>query len=212
MRRCWSTRLAALLIEATLILSTTAHAQESIEPEPKHLLQWQLETFADLVGEDTDAVSRRILWDPGLTPLVAAAADARTHRRRLGKGLTIGGFSLMGLGLIVGGIMVISGIAAPWDTNCPYEGGSNCESNKNDDAEIHAGLTVMVVSLAAGLAVGLPGLIVLSSTAEAEDSALNRYRRLKEAPRPSMSATDFRAVQGSQPGKSFNLSLVSFRF
>lgn len=175
----------------------TDRAAESVPGRTgAELTQRQLDGFASLVGEDEAVVVQRLLRDPSLVPLAAAAADARAARRRTGMAMTIGGFGLMGVGLLVGGAMVISGITPNHD--CPYEGGGNCGSADND-SEVHGGLLVMLASTAVGLGLGIPGIVQLARPSETERDVLERYST--PSPRPAV-----------RLGRGAVLPLLSFGF
>jgi F0F1-type ATP synthase membrane subunit c/vacuolar-type H+-ATPase subunit K len=207
MRVASTVRVAALLVGATLIPQNAAFGQESDSPAAEQLSQSQLEAFAGLADVSTDEIVRRVLWDPGLTPLIAAAADANLERRRLGKGMTIAGFSGMGAGILVGIVLVISSLR--WDTGCPYEGGSNCTPQGDDEGQKHSGYILMVASVAVGLGVAIPGIIISSSTGATEDRALKRFQGQKDPPRPFAAP---RALHAAAPGRSLGLPLVSLAF
>ena len=193
-----------------LVVPATVSAQANSTPQPRRLSQAQMDVFAAVVDEDVSVVERRLLWDPSLGQFAAAAADARVSRRRLGTAMTVGGFATMGLGLLVGGVMWVSGIRLFSD--CPYEGGSNCQSPGNDEAQMHNGVVVALASTVVGLAFGIPGVVMLRGTSEAEKDAIQQYRAREYWPRPIAPAPYSRAFPGATPGKAFNLSLLSVPF
>jgi hypothetical protein len=199
-----------LVIGLGLVVPATAGAQGEQTARPGRLSPEQLDLFAAVVDEDVGMVERRLLWEPGLVQFAAAAADARVRRRRVGMGMTIGGFATAGLGLLVGGVMWVSGIRILSD--CPYEGGSNCESSGNNEAQMRNGVVVILASTAVGLAVGIPGVSMLRGTSEAEEDAIKRYRSGEYRPRPIAPLPYSRAFPAGVPGKTLNLSLLSVAF
>lgn len=179
-------------------LRDSSPAEQPAGRAPAQLTRRQLDDFASLVGEEEELVVQRLLRDPGLIPLVAEAADTRRARRRTGMAMTIGGFGLMGVGVLLGGVMVISGITPNHD--CPYEGGSTCDSGGND-GEVHTGLLVMLASTAVGLSLGIPGVVRLASPSETERNALERYSNPPARPRLA-----------GRPGRDLVLPLLSLSF
>lgn len=169
------------------------------------LTERQLNDFAALVGEDEEVALRRLLWEPSLVALAAAAAEARRARRQAGMAMTIGGFSLMGIGLLLGGVMVISGLTP--DQRCPYEGGSACDSGGNDE-DVRAGFLVMLVSTGVGLGLGIPGIVRLSRPSETETQALDRY---SNAGRPALPAHPGARAAGIT-GRNLVVPVLAFDF
>jgi hypothetical protein len=134
--------------------------------------------------------------------------EAGVKRRRTGLVLTVAGFGTALVGLVVGGVVWASGIRLMSD--CPYEGGSNCESPGNDEGTMRTGKTIMVVATVAGLLAGIPGVVMLRSPAQAEDDVVARYRtgvRWRPAVFPPS-----RISPDSTPGKTVGLPLLSVRF
>jgi hypothetical protein len=167
-----------------------------------------LDWFAGVVSDDPSIVEQRLVWDPALVPMAAAAMDAGLSRRRVGLTLTVAGFSAAVVGLVLGAVVWASGIRLTSD--CPYEGGSNCESPGNDEATMHKGKMIMVISMVAGLSAGIPGVIILGGSSQAEDDVLQRYRsgaRWRPAVFPPS-----RTLPGSPSGKTLGLPLLSVRF
>jgi len=126
----------------------------------------QLDAFAALVDESTNTVAQRLSTDPSLMPLAAKAADARMRRKHTGKVLTIAGFTIFGLGTVIGFEMIVAS-ARPY--NCPSNG---CPAGGNHGLP---GLVVMLVSETIGLAVAIPGIVKMASQSEAEAEASARY-------------------------------------
>jgi len=130
----------------------------------------QLDAFARVVGDDTDVVAQRLASDPGLLPLAAAAADARLARRHSGATLTTAGFLVLGVGLLGGGVLIVSGLTP---SGCGWEE-PNCGGGDNDGT-VHAGFAALLVGLVAGPALAIPGLVKLARTTQVEADALERY-------------------------------------
>jgi hypothetical protein len=126
----------------------------------------QLDAFAALVGESPSTVAQRLSTDPSLMPLAAKAANARMQRKHTGKVLTIAGFTIFGLGTVIGFEMMV---ASAGSYNCPSNG---CPAGGNHGVP---GLVVMLVSETIGLAMGIPGIVKLASQSEAETEASARY-------------------------------------
>jgi hypothetical protein len=202
--------ISPFVLGLVLVVPATVSAQANSTPQPRRLSQSQLDVFAAVVDEDPSVVERRLLWDPSLGQFAAAAADARVSRRRLGTAMTVGGFATMGLGLLVGSVIWVSGIRLFSD--CPYEGGSNCQSPGNDEDQMSKGVIVALASTVVGLAVGIPGVAMLRGTSEAEKDAIQQYRARESWPRPIAPAPYSRAFPGGPAGKTFNLSLLSVAF
>jgi hypothetical protein len=181
----------------------------SLPAPASSLTQSQIDAFAGLVNEDTEIVSQRLLWDPSLAPLVAAAADARTDRRRTGMGLTIAGFGILGVGLITGVVMYFDGALAGWG-DCPFEGGSGCESGPDHGEMKEAGIIILVAH-AVGLSMGFWGVSKLAGTSEAETRALERYQSPGPGFGPYHPPSALRGP-ASVPPKSLNIRLLSFTF
>jgi len=157
----------------------------------------QVDTFAELLGEPKERVEQRLLWDPGLVPLVAAAVDARLARKSQGKIMTIGGFTILGVGVVAGFLEALSGL-------CVY---GDCQ-----DAKSRAGEAIALASVGIGLALGIPGIVMLTRQSEAEDKAVDRYQLFGAGPPPAFPLGNSRALSTGSAGKNFSLSLWSFAF
>jgi len=159
-----------------------------------------VDTFAELLGEPRERVEQRLLWDPGLVPLVAAAVDARVARKNQGKLMTIGGFTILGVGVVAGFLEALSGL-------CIY---GDCQSEA--DAKSRAGEAIALASVGIGLALGIPGIVMLARQSEAEDKAVDRYQLFGAGPPPAFPLGNSRALSTGSAGKNFSLSLWSFAF
>ena len=162
----------------------------------------QVDTFAELLGEPRERVEEHLLWDPGLAPLVAAAADARRARKSQGKAMTIGGFTLLGVGVVAGLLVALSGPWICWDAACQSEA----------DARAHSGEAVALASVGLGLALGIPGIVMLARQSQAENQAVDRYQVSRVGPPSALPPGNSRALSTGAVGKTFSLSLWSFAF
>lgn len=216
-RRVRPRSIALALVSLHILVSLDARAQANAEPvrlkplppEPAlsmGLTSSQLHAFAAVVGEEESVVAQRLLWDPRIAPLAAAAADARVQRRQRGTLLIVTGFGLLAVGTVVGAAMVLSGITP--DHTCPYEGGSNCDSGGND-GEVDTGFAIMLVSTALGLPLGISGIVKNASPSETEKAALDVYS-LRSSP-PMWPPSPRGARGGLVPAKT-TLRLLSVRF
>jgi|SRR5450631_1190742 len=180
------------------------------EPPRVPLTLEQLNAFADLVGDSSDIVSVRLLSDPGMLPLAAAATEARSQRQRRGRKMAILGFTGFGVGTAVA---ILGGIAL-----------SNFDSSKRTqddecgcggDFEGLLGLELVVFGAVlgvGGLVVGAIGTNKLTEPSEAENKALERYDPLKVKRPPAMPPSYSLARPTGSAGKSLNLPLLSLTF
>ena len=162
----------------------------------------QLDTFAALLGEPEERVEQRLLWDPGLVPLATAAVDARLARKSQGKVMTIGGFTLLGVGVVAGLLVALSGPLICWDAACQSEA----------DARAHSGEVIALASVGIGLALGVPGIVMLARQSEAEDKAVDRYQLFGAGPPPAFPSGNSRTLSTGSAATTFSLSLCSFAF
>jgi hypothetical protein len=125
-----------------------------------------LKAFAAMVDEPEALVLQRLSLLPGLVPLAMAAGEVRMDRKHSGKVMAITGFSILGVGLVGGLALIASGISS----GCSNEGCSG------DDGRMQLGLGVAAVSAGVGLALGIPGIVRMSSQSSLEDDAVARYR------------------------------------
>lgn len=163
---------SCLTVALAFAIPTLARAQGggvplASVPAAPALTAAQLTAFAELIGETKPVVWQRLLADPDLAPLAAAAADARMERKSSGKALTIAGFTILGVGVGVGYVIMFSGIASAGD--CSY--GNSCGPNTD---RMLGGLAVGVLSVGVGLAIGIPGIFRMSSPSEVETQATER--------------------------------------
>jgi hypothetical protein len=145
-----------------------------------------LQEFAKLVGDPESVISQHLLTNPGLAPYAAAAADARMKRRSTGVTLTVGGFSLLGAGVIAGSIVYLSG------RNSSTCEGDVCESSSSGSL---IGLAVATASAVVGLAFAVPGLVKLFSQSETETAAAERYKSSRALP-PAIPTSSSARSQG----------------
>jgi hypothetical protein len=148
--------LASAQVEST-------EATATAKPTPSaRLTPEQLEAFSDLSGDGQSLVASRLSTNPRLVPLAAAAANARMSRRSTGKAMAIVGFTILGVGDIVGGAIIASTPGYP-----------NVQPGHGN--RILLGVGVGVVSLGVGLALAIPGLIKMASPSDIENRALDYY-------------------------------------
>jgi hypothetical protein len=169
-------------------------------PRPVFARQ-ELQAFAALVGEPESVVSQRLAASPDLLPFAAAAAEVRMERRSSGKVMTIAGFTVLGVGTVVGLAMVFSGIGA----KCTNDG---CSS---DDGRIQLGLLTAALSSGVGLALGIPGIVRMARQSEIETEAAARYRSASLVA-VSLGSTGSAQIQRGTLGTSFRLPLLAFVF
>jgi hypothetical protein len=163
----------------------------------------QLDSFAQLLGEDVPVVWQRLLLDPGLVPFATAAADARIERRRTGKVMTITGFTILGVGVIGGYILFLSGYADLFcwdDSSCSGQAGR----------KMLGGLVIMLASTGIGLGIGIPGIISITRQTEVETAAVERYQYPGYQGVPMPYAPPVQSLLS--PGKTLRLPLLSFTF
>lgn len=160
----------------------------------------QVDTFAELLGEPRERVEEHLFWDPGMAPLVAAAADARRARKSQGKVMTISGFTLLGVGVVAGLLEALSGMCFA----------DACQSES--EAKSRAGEAIALASVGIGLALGIPGIVILARQSEAENQAVDRYQDSGVGPLPRFPPGNSRALSAGSAVKTFSLSLWSFAF
>jgi len=166
----------------------------------------QLTAFAELMGETKPVVWQRLLADPGLAPLAAAAADVRMERKSSGKTMTIAGFTILGVGAGVGYAILLSGAMS--SDNCGYYE-SQCEP---DTDRMLGGVMIGLLSVGVGLAIGIPGIIRMAKQTEIETQASERYQAWSEG-RPLVYPGIYsQSPSMRSPGRRLDLSLLSFRF
>jgi hypothetical protein len=152
-------------------------------------------------------VWQRLQLDPGLVPLAAAAADARMSRKSSGKTRTIVGFSIFGVGLGAGYVIMLASIIGSADCNNGSSYNSTCDNNAGSG--VIAGLLVMVVATGVGLGIGIPGIVSMARQSEAETAAVDRYQYPFAPPAP----TPYYPGQSALPSpRAFKVPLLSFSF
>jgi hypothetical protein len=172
----------------------------------------QADAFADLLGEPVEDVAWRLHNEPRLIPLAAAAADARLTRQNFGKQMMTGGFMLFGLGMTVALGAVMSTMPAPGtcDDSDP------CQPSPMS-AKANAIGVVGLVTAALGLALAIPGIVVMARQTDIETEAVSRYQSTERDAPPTYSPVSPRSLPvGSLPvgsgGKAMSFSLWSFTF
>jgi hypothetical protein len=210
----WSSRLlvitSILVASATLATPAVVHAQDQpapfVAPPASSLTRLQVDAFAELLGEPKEVVWQRLLADPGLVPFAAAAADTRMERKSSGKTMTIVGFTILGVGLVAGYLIILSGISD--SMNCGFD--TSC--NPNNDGRITTGFVIGLVSTGVGLAIGVPGIVRMAKQTEVETEAVDRYQYTGAGRQPVFPPGYSSALPGSASRKALNLSLLSFKF
>jgi hypothetical protein len=172
------------------------------------LTQPQFDAFVQMTGDHPYLVHQRLTLDPGLSPLVAAAADARSARQASGKAMVTGGYVILVVGGLLGGILFLSAITPSSD--CPWEGGSDCDSGGND-GQVHAGLGILALSGVAGLVLVIAGNVKRSGTGQPELDALTRYHG-SGPPLASPRSAEARPVRSREPGRSLAFPLLALSF
>lgn len=205
--------LLALLILAIPAVALAQDATAPVAPVPAApamvppaLTAAQLTAFSELMGEPKPVVWQRLLADPGLAPLAAAAADVRMERKSSGKTMTIVGFTILGVGGGVGYALLLSGAMS--GDNCGYYE-SQCEPNTD---RMLSGVMIGLLSVGVGLAIGIPGIIRMAKQTEIETQASDRYQAWG-AGQPLLYPGQYSQTPSMRsPGRRFDLSLLSIRF
>jgi hypothetical protein len=167
-----------------------------------------LTAFAELIGETKPVVWQRLLDDPGLAPLAAAAADARMARKSSGKALTIAGFTILGVGVGAGYFIMLSGITSTGNCSSDYYS-SSCGPNTD---RMLGGLAIGILSVGVGLAIGIPGIFNMTRPSEVENQATERYQAWGTGQPLVYPGAYSQAPSMRSPGRRLDLSLLSFRF
>jgi hypothetical protein len=162
----------------------------------------QLTAFAELVGEPRPVVWQRLQIDPGLLPFAVAAADARMSRKSSGKVRTAVGFSIFGVGLITGYVVMLTSIS----TDCGYYESDSCGSV--DSGRLVLGLVIMAASAGVGLGLGIPGIIAMVRQSGIETSAVERY----QYPYLPMPPPAYGRISSAATGYALRVPLLSLSF
>jgi hypothetical protein len=162
----------------------------------------QVESFATVVGEDPYIVAQVLTYNPELIPAAVAATKAREERKRTGRGLIIGGFSVLGVGVGAGLLMALSGPLICFDEEC----------KQRQQSASNRGEAIAIAGAALGLALAIPGFIKNAAESDTEREAIRRYRARhpESLPAPPREPARFPAVGYAPP--SVNLSLLSAAF
>jgi hypothetical protein len=185
--------------------SGVARAASEVAPVPAPapaITRQQLDSFAELLGEPRPVVWQRLQLDPGLVPFAAAAADERMSRKSTGKIMTITGFSILGVGVIGGYVIMLSSIA---DTGCTYDGSCSNDMGRR----LMTGLVVILASTGVGLGIGIPGIVKMARQSEIETDAVDRYHYPGSMGAPMPYAP---AQSALSPAKAWKLPLLAFTF
>jgi hypothetical protein len=164
-----------------------------------------LDAMADLFSATPDEVSERLRIDPGLVDIGIEAAQQSKKRGRTGKAMTTIGWTIVGLGLTVAfGMSIQAGFdgMALWgdcDIKCQ-------DARANGESRAFA---VGLASLVAGIAIAIPGMLMLRHASEREKQAILRYHQ-KDANRPTLS-TQSPSSAASLPSQGKNVALPMLR-
>jgi len=174
-------------------------------PQATPLTAEQFDAFVQLIGEPKPVVWQHLQMDPGLVPLAATAADERMSRKSSGKIRTIVGFSIFGVGLAAGYLIMLSSFSD--SVNCDYSGSSSC----GNDISGHLWTAVLVwaASAGVGLGIGIPGIISMARQSEVETNAVDRY----QYPHGMLPPQPYYPAQSVAPSvKAFKVPLLSIAF
>ncbi len=182
---------------ALSLISTAAMAQEPVPVETPE----KLSTLSAVVGAPPEEVSARLKTDPTLSSMAEKALDARSSRKRTGTVLAVIGFTIVGVGDLVGAAIIVT---APGYPNLTDEGWN----------QALIGLGVGVASIGVGLALGIPGVIKVVRASESERQLGDYYQRTRPAApaTPSPPAPAPNPALAPVPQTSFAVPLVSVRF
>jgi hypothetical protein len=170
------------------------------------LASHQIEAFASLVDEPVGAVAERLRREPSLIPIATEAADARLGRKKTGKWLMVGGFSLYGLGggIAVYGILHYLGGSHSW---CADGGSCTQTSMSTQDRALAIG---GLVAAGVGLLLAIPGIVVSARQSDVEAAALSRYERSNRPYEPPFLLQS--AIPHPASAGDVNVSLLAFSF
>jgi hypothetical protein len=196
--------------------SAEVSERPSSSPPGPRLTSVQLEKFAELLGEPSSVVWRNLLADPSLVPYAARAAEIRQDRKNTGKIMTIVGFSILGVGSIVGYVVMLQGIG---DINCSSDYSYNNSCSSGSDSAVLTGLLIGLASVGIGLGIGIPGIVKMARQTDEETEAVNRYQYSVSLRSPAPSRyepTPYSPNGGPYPpsslGKTLRVPLLSFSF
>jgi hypothetical protein len=164
----------------------------------------QIEAFASLVDEPAGAVAERLRCEPSLVPIATEAADSRLGRKKIGKWMMVGGFSLYGLGggIAVYGILHYLGGSHSW---C-VEGSCTQTSMSTQDRALAIG---GLVTAGVGLLLAIPGIVKVARQSDVEAAALSRYERSN---RPHEPPSLHSAIPHPASAGDASVSLLGFSF
>jgi hypothetical protein len=170
-------------------------------PPPPAITAEQLDAFVELTREPKPWVWYRLVREPDLVPYAVAAADARLERRATGRRRATVGFTLLGVGSIIGAGLWLKGLQE--NIGCGEKSG--CGASR----VTHFGLPLMLMSIAIGGGLGISGIATASGTSQTEHQALVRYRT---PPAPLPATTPDPRVQGRATTLTLHLPLLSLTF
>jgi hypothetical protein len=165
----------------------------------------QTDAFADLLGEPVEDVAWRLRYEPSLIPLAAAAADARLARQNSGKQMMTGGFILFGFGMTLSLGALMSTMPALGTCDDPCQASPMSAKAKAIDV-------VGLVTAALGLALAIPGIVVMARQTDIETEAVNSYQLTESDAPPKYSPVSSHSLPVGSGGKALSFSLWSFTF
>jgi hypothetical protein len=167
----------------------------------------QIEAFANLVDEPINVVAKRLRQDPTLIPVAVAAAQTRLSRKTAGKWMMVGGFSLSGLGSAAMFYAFLNDLGKQelWCENnsCP-----KTPMSSEDQGIMVGGL----VAAGIGLALAIPGIVMVARQTEIETEAVSRFSQPKEgyeSPFPQESA---RKIPSGWAARTISIPLLALTF
>ncbi len=225
-----------LVVAASLVLAFDARAQSSQQPdvgsstpvegapatvpesarpaEPaargsaqaSALTDEQIAIFARMVEATGPEVATRLESDAAMRGVALGALEARESRRSSGKAMAIVGFTILGIGDIVGAVIIVTAPGYP-----------RVESGQT--GRILLGMGVGIAAAGVGLALAIPGLVKMGRPGSVELQAIADYRRqgpavldtlLDSLPNPSSPPPS--ANRSLVPSPVVTLPLVSLAF
>jgi hypothetical protein len=157
----------ALQFSGTAFAQASESAKLQLPSRSASVTAQQLQAFADLTGDTPRTISLRMAHDSNLAPLIVSAADARKSRRRGGGAMTAVGFTILGIGQIVGSAIMLSTPGYP--------------DISGHVGQFYEGAAIAACSAVVGLLIGIPGIIKMVSPGEEEKDALDYYAPWRSA-------------------------------
>jgi hypothetical protein len=156
--------ISSVTVAAAISFTSGAWAQDAVDVQSPD----NVSTLGEIVGAVPDEVSARLKTDVALVAMSEKALDARSSRKSTGKALAIVGFSIFGVGDIVGTVLIVT---APGYPNVTESGWG----------QVLGGLAVSVASMGVGLGLGIPGIVKMARPSDEERQLGDYYERTKPA-------------------------------